>query len=67
MRLGTQEEAQSLPLHLELEESPAAFAVDMIAAALWQHRRLHGELPDLVSRFADLFEPSLQRDDPESE
>ena len=56
-----------MPLHLELEESPAAFAVDMIAAALWQHRRLHGELPDLVSRFADLFEPSLQRDDPESE
>lgn len=57
--------AKALPAPSELEESPATYAVDVIAAALWQHRRIHGELPDLVSRFAELFEPSLQRDDPE--
>lgn len=57
--------AKALPCPVEFEASPVAYAVDVIAAALWQHRRLHGELPELVSRFAELFEPSLQRDDPE--
>ena len=48
-----------------LEDIPAAYAVDIIAAALWQHRRLHGVLPDLVTRFADLFDPTLRRAEPE--
>lgn len=48
-----------------LEDIPAAYAVDVIAAALWQHRRLHGALPDLVTRFADLFDPTLRRTEPE--
>lgn len=64
-RDDVQRHAKALPCKQELEETPATFAVDVIAAALWQHRRLHGELPELVSRFAELFEPSLQRDDPE--
>ena len=64
-REDVQRHAKALPSTLELEDSPATYAVDVIAAALWQHRRIHGELPDLVTRFAELFEPSLQRDDPE--
>jgi hypothetical protein len=48
-----------------LEEIPVAFAMDVIASALWQHRRLHGELPRLVSRFAELFEPAMWRSEPE--
>jgi hypothetical protein len=57
--------AQALSHPGTLEESPAAFAVDVIAAALWQHRRLHGTLPDLVTRFADLFDPTLHRSEPD--
>jgi hypothetical protein len=64
-RDDVQRHAKALPSKLELEDSPATYAVDVIAAALWQHRRIHGELPDLVARFAELFEPSLQRNDPE--
>jgi hypothetical protein len=64
-RDDVQRHAKALPGNPELEDSPATYAVDVIAAALWQHRRIHGELPDLVSRFAELFEPSLQRNDPE--
>jgi hypothetical protein len=57
--------ASQLPYHEPLEDIPAAYAVDVIAAVLWQHRRLHGALPDLVSRFADLFDPTLRRTEPD--
>jgi hypothetical protein len=32
-----------------------------VTAALWHHRRLTGELPEVLTRFADLFEPWLWR------
>lgn len=51
--------ARRLPWGAELEEMPVAFALDTIVMALWHHRRLHGELPELVSRFADLFEAAM--------
>jgi hypothetical protein len=51
--------AHLLPWGEGLEEMPVAFALDTIVMALWNHRRLHGELPDLVSRFADLFEAAM--------
>jgi hypothetical protein len=57
--------ARKLPWGAQLEEIPVAFAMDVVASALWQHRRLHGELPQLVSRFADLFEPTMCRSEPE--
>jgi hypothetical protein len=56
--------ARSSPWGAQLEEIPVAFAMDVIASALWQHRRLHGELPQLVGRFADLFEPGMWRSEP---
>lgn len=62
-----QRHALGLPWGAQLEEIPVAFAMDVIASALWQHRRLHGELPQLVSRFADLFEPTMSRTEPEPE
>ncbi len=58
-------QANNLPWSAELEEIPVAFAMDVIASALWQHRRLHGELPQLAGRFADLFEPATSRSEPE--
>lgn len=51
--------ARDLPWGSQLEEMPVAFALDTVVMALWQHRRLHGELPELVARFADLFEPAM--------
>ena len=60
-REGDARHAKALPSRRELEESPVAYAVDVIAVALWQHRRMHGELPELVARFADLFEPASVR------
>lgn len=51
--------ARDLPWGAQLEEMPVAFALDTVVMALWQHRRLHGELPELVARFADLFEPAM--------
>jgi hypothetical protein len=57
--------ASQLEHHEPLEDIPAAYAVDIIAAALWQHRRLHGALPDLVTRFADLFDPTLRHAEPD--
>jgi hypothetical protein len=51
--------ARGLPRAGSLEEIPVAYAVDVIAAALWHHRRLHGELPQVVTRFADLFERAV--------
>jgi hypothetical protein len=48
--------AGGLPWGRGLETSPVPFAVDVIAGALWHHRRLHGQLPQVVARFADLFE-----------
>jgi hypothetical protein len=51
--------ARKLPWGSQLEEMPVAFALDTIVMALWHHRRLHGELPELVARFADLFEAAM--------
>ena len=50
---------RKLPQGEQLEEIPVAFALDVVVMALWQHRRLHGELPELVARFADLLEPAM--------
>ena len=44
-----------LPEALQFEEMPLGFAIDMAAPALWGHRRMHGELPSEMERFADLF------------
>lgn len=40
-----------------LETMPLSFVVDVVTPVLWHHRRMHGELPPVVARFADLFEP----------
>jgi hypothetical protein len=39
-----------------LERIPLAFAVDLIAPVLWHHRRVHGAIPALLARFAELFD-----------
>lgn len=51
--------AHNFPGGLQLEEIPVPFAMDVIAPALWHHRRLTGELPQVLTRFADLFEPAM--------
>jgi hypothetical protein len=43
-----------------LEAMPLSFVVDVVTPVLWHHRRLHGSLPDVVARFADLFQPELE-------
>jgi hypothetical protein len=45
----------SLPGQLRFEEMPVAFAIDTVTSVLWNHRRLHGSLPECVERFADMF------------
>jgi hypothetical protein len=44
-----------LPADLRFEESPVPYAIDTVTAVLWNHRRLHGALPDCVKPFADMF------------
>jgi hypothetical protein len=46
---------QSLPSQLRFEEMPVAFAIDAVTTVLWNHRRLHGSLPQCVEHFADMF------------
>ena len=46
---------RQLPEDLLFEEMPVSFAIDLVTAPLWGHRRLHGRLPAEVERFADLF------------
>lgn len=46
---------QHLPLDLVFEQMPLSYAIDLVTVPLWQHRRLHGRLPDDMERFADLF------------
>ena len=58
-----QRHSRALPGTPALEEIPVAFAVDVVASALWHHRRLTGELPQVIARFADLFEPWLWREE----
>jgi hypothetical protein len=53
--------SRALPGAPQLEEIPVSFAVDVVTSALWHHRRLTGELPEVLTRFADLFEPWLWR------
>lgn len=38
-----------------LEETPLAFAVDLLAPVLWRHRRAGRPTPAGIERFADLF------------
>jgi hypothetical protein len=44
-----------LPLHLRFEEMPVGYSVDTVTTVLWNHRRLTGELPEHIQRFADLL------------
>jgi hypothetical protein len=46
---------QALPSQLRFEEMPVAFAIDAVTSVLWNHRRLHGALPQCVEHFADMF------------
>jgi hypothetical protein len=46
----------------QMEEAPPAFAVDVVTPVLWGHRRKHGDLPEVVAHFADLFEPDTPPD-----
>lgn len=46
---------QALPSQLRFEEMPVAFAIDAVTTVLWNHRRLHGSLPQCVEHFADMF------------
>jgi hypothetical protein len=45
----------ALPADLRFEEMPVTFAIDTVTSVLWNHRRLHGALPDCVKPFADMF------------
>lgn len=49
------ERAATLDTRVRLEQIPGAFAIDVVAPALWNHRRVHGELPAVLADFADLF------------
>jgi hypothetical protein len=49
------EQVSGLPTHLRFEEMPVSFAIDTVTSALWNHRRVQGELPHCVQHFADLF------------
>lgn len=44
-----------LPVDLRFEETPMRYAIDLLAPALWAHRRARRTLPNGVERFADLF------------
>lgn len=44
-----------LPSYLAFEEMPLSYAIDLVTAPLWSHRRRFGQLPDGMERFADLF------------
>jgi hypothetical protein len=46
---------RALPQQLRFEEMPVAFAIDIVTSVLWNHRRLHGALPECVEHFADMF------------
>jgi hypothetical protein len=56
-----------LPSQLRFEEMPVAFAIDIVTSVLWNHRRLHGQLPECVEHFADMFwierTPAAETDD----
>ena len=49
------EHVLDLPQSLLFEEMPVPFAIDTVTGALWNHRRVQGELPECVQHFADLF------------
>lgn len=46
----------------EIEEVPLDLAAEVIAQALWRHRRSHGVLPAELSDFADLIGPHNGRE-----
>jgi hypothetical protein len=45
----------------EIEEVPLDLAAEVVAHALWRHRRAHGVLPVELSDFADLIGPQASR------
>ena len=45
----------------EIEEVPLDLAAEVIAEALWRHRRAHGVLPSELNDFADLIGPHAGR------
>jgi hypothetical protein len=47
--------AADLPPSLSLHPAPMERAIDLLADALWHHKRRFGTLPDGLERFADLF------------
>lgn len=47
-----------LPGRLHFEQMPVEFVVDLMTQVLWNHRRVHGTLPEVVRHFADLFAPN---------
>jgi hypothetical protein len=51
------ERARTLTAEYALEPSPLEFGTEVVAKALWQHRRLHGSVPEAVRDFADLLGP----------
>jgi hypothetical protein len=52
------ERARDLPARLRFERMPVEYVVDLMTQVLWNHRRIHGTLPDVVRHFADLFAPN---------
>jgi hypothetical protein len=52
---NARESERALPGQLHFEEMPVTFAIDTVTSALWNHRRLHGHLPECVEHFADMF------------
>ena len=52
---AAREAEKTLPAQLRFEEMPVAFAIDTVTTVLWNHRRLHGQLPECVEHFADMF------------
>jgi len=54
------ERARNLTAEYPLEPSPLDFGAEVVATALWQHRRLHGTLPEAARDFADLLGPHAE-------
>ncbi len=52
--------ASRLQPEATLEASPLDFAAEIVAHAVWQHRRAHGELPEGLADFADVIGPQAR-------
>lgn len=51
--------SHDLPSRLRFERMPVEYVVDLMTKVLWNHRRVHGTLPEVVRHFADLFGPNV--------